>query len=177
MRDLTLYEQHRDEIIKAGTGSCLLWANNTLLAKAIELFSKESELLPQAVNHASVLVILQGIASGIMRVFNYESLDMGFAPHYLSTELSVYGGSVFWLKLKDNVDVADIEERAFKYDGTRYGYGQLLTFPWKRPEISLNEMICSESVEVVVTGKTVGQVHAPGELPDLGYWEAPVQIL
>lgn len=178
MNKLDLYQSYRDRIIAGGTGGIALWSHDSLLGAMIkELGPKQSKLLSRKVNHASVLVMLSGLASGDIRIFNYESLEDGFHPHYLSNELKNYDGSVFWLKLKEGYDQRAIEDRIFKYDSTPYGYKDLLRMAYRHPDIETSEMICSESTVVVVTGATTGKILAPGELPDLGCWEAPIQIL
>lgn len=166
MNDLSLYEKVRDRM---GTGDLLLWAADSLLGEAIRLFSKAE------VNHASVVVKMDGIRT--YRLFNYESLSDGFGPHYLSKELEKYEGSVWWLPLLEGHDRAAIEERVFQFDGTPYDYRTLFQMAVSAPDKDTSEMICSEAAEVVITGEAGGVVHSPGELPALGIFGPPVQIL
>lgn len=171
--DLTLYTAVREEMY---TGGILLWSSKKLLGDLIKrLGPEQSALLGEHVNHASVVVRLQGITT--FRLFNYESDQNGFEPHFLSHELERYEGSVFWCELKPGMDRAVIEERAFHMDGTPYGYKKLLFFPVGRPNKGDGTAICSEAADEVVTGEFVGKVRAPGELLDLGYWEDPIKIL
>jgi hypothetical protein len=170
-----LYQAARDHIIDNGTGGLLLWSGNSPLGNAIKACGpRQSKLLPEPVNHASVVLVMSGVEQS--RIFTYESLENGFQPHFLSHELEHYDGHVYWLPLKDRYSRKVIEDRMFQYDGTPYGYRELITFPIHRADISTETMICSESSEVVVTGNLTGKIHAPGELPDLGVWEEPVRI-
>jgi hypothetical protein len=173
MNDLTLYHTNRQRIINNGTGGLILWASDASLGDAIQaLGPTQSKLLPEPVNHASCILIMNGIKTA--RVFNYESLSNGFQPHFLRRELESYNGRVYWAPLKKGINQFEIEERMFEFDSTPYGFRELVLFPVKRPDIETDTMICSESVEVVVTGNLTGKVHAPGELPDLGYWEQEI---
>lgn len=148
------------------TGDLLLWAGRDILAKIIQLWSYPS--------HASTIVRLTGL--GRFRLFNYESLALGFRPHFLSHELRGCKGSVWWYKLKDQAQRAVIEDRIFRYDGTAYAFRTLFELPIERPDIETDQMVCSEAVEVV-EGITKGKVLTPAELPSLGLWEPPIQIL
>jgi hypothetical protein len=158
-----------------GTGDLLLWHGGSIIDELIMVIDhNQSKILPEKVDHASCVLKLQGITD--FRLFNYESLEHGFEPHFLSTELEKYDGSVYWLRLRGGQYLTDIEERMFRYDGVPYGYRQLFSFPFHDPEFSTSEMICSQSIQAVVLGQVDGLILSPGTLPDLGRWEEPIQV-
>ena len=157
----------------AGTGDAWLWQGKSDLDYAIQ--ANESSKYPIKCNHASVSVCLQGIRG--FRILNYEGTKTGFDPHGMSREIETFDGHVYWLKLKDGFDRGDIEERCFHYEHTPYDFKGLVKMAVTRPEIDVRHMICSVAVYVMVSGITTGRMKAPWELLDLGYWEAPAEII
>jgi len=163
-----VYEEVRDQI---NTGDLLLWHTYCLESQIIELKNNTSIKC----SHSSVTLRLEGLRTDWL--FDYGSLENGFEPHLLSKRLADHDGRVYWFPLKDSSKIADIEEQIRKYDGTPYGWKDLVAMAFYSPDKEPSEMICSEAVDIVVTGNVTGKILAPWDLPSLGLWGEPVEII
>jgi len=170
--DLTKYLAVRDQM---GSGDMLEWSGKSVLDVLIRIKTG------QDVNHTSLILNLESPASGPV-LMNVEAMADGVEPHFLSTELSLYDGRVFWYKLKREFknEIPVIESRMFFYAGrTGYAYCDLCHQLAGRTIIHegepLTTLFCSETAFVINGG--TGEVPWPGEVNKfLNRWEDRIEL-
>jgi len=163
---LANYLKYRNQM---STGDLLLWKSHSLLGAIIRWFSKAN------VNHASLVIPLMGLNQ--YRIFTTEALEHGIVPNFLSERLSKYEGEVFWYALNDEWDKKrpEIENKAFQYIGVPYDYRSLFKNAFGKVSADARELFCSEYCFICYGFE--GKAPTPGDMPKLGIFKDPVQIL
>jgi hypothetical protein len=168
MNNLSAYEAVKDQM---KTGDMILWSHNSLIGKLIEGFSHAN------VSHASLVIRLQEYEGLERRRFHMEATGKGVYPNLLSRALAHYDGEAWWYPLKDEWDSSRqaIGEKAFQWLGVDYDFEGTLRNAWEKVKADPTKLFCSEYV-FLCYGLS-GLAPTPGNLPGLGLFKEPVQIL
>ena len=138
MNNLDTYFSHRPLM---RTGDLLLWKSNSLLGRAIHLFSHSD------VNHAGLVLRLSEYDTE--RVFTLEALAGGIVLRVLSNRLMAHNGSCYWLSLQPDYSFAlwkELGREALLMVGTKYDYGSLFKQAVCRVSTKAEKLFCSEFV-------------------------------
>ena len=168
MNDLTTYEKLRPSII---TGSLLEWHGNSLISRAIRLRTGED------VNHSSLVITLESPYCG-HRVLLFEALSDGIDITFASQRLGVAAGQAYYYPIKEGIDPAPIEQRAFAYVGVHYDFISILEQLAGHVHIEAGRFFCSEFVQYCLGAKVGDDAYVPGELPrKFDKWTSRIQLI
>ena len=174
MENLEAYMKQRPQM---KTGDLLLWKSSSVIGWLIRLFSSGN------VNHAGLVLCLEEFAHLKDRRWTLEALEPGIVLHLLSRRLGKYDGSVWCYPLKEEYDYcrSDLGAWAIEKVGTPYDYGSLFKNALGRVSADANKFFCSEYAYMAYkeNGLPVDFEKAPrpADMPSLGIFDEPVQIL
>ena len=201
--NLDKYLSVRDMI---DTGDGLLWKGNSVLGRAIRIWSP-------SYNHASIVfnefkqeVNDEGMITPTWtRKHILEALDNGIVLRQISKRLEEYDGEAYWLPVKDQYKTwrEGVGSWALDQVGTKYDYGSIIKNMFGRASLSLNLLFCSEYLygawrweairrilgtndreEILSLWKSkdfeifgFSKAPRPAGILKMPIWEKPVQIL
>ncbi len=152
------------------TGTVILWQGNSLLSRAIRMFTRYS--------HAS-LVVRDLDPEKRDRVWLVEALETGLELRLLSERIKGYNGRVFAFR-PTGLDVLGRQERvkSFALDqcgrGIRYDYAGLFANILGRVSQDASRYFCSEFVATALEQAGINRIASfrderaarPGDIPD-----------
>jgi hypothetical protein len=167
MNNLAQYLAIREEM---KTGDMLAWASNSLIGRIIRWRSGPY-------SHTSGIIRLTEYEGLPKRRFTLEAMKYGFYPAILSNDLKNYAGRVWWYALKDewNPKRQAIGEKALSLIGIGYDYKSLFRNALGRVNSDARKLFCSEAWFLIYG--FAGKAPTPSDMPKLGIFKDPVQIL
>lgn len=123
------------------TGCAILWRDNSLLSRAIRMWSEFS--------HASLVVRMFDAGAGKDRVYLIEALELGLTLRHLSTRLAEYRGQAYVFRpvlsprQQNAIRLFATDKTA---EGVRYDYKGLFANIFGRISMDARRYICSEFV-------------------------------
>jgi hypothetical protein len=168
MNDLTLYNSIKDQM---KTGDLLQWESDSFIGWAIRLKTNSN------VNHSSVVIKLAEYEGLERRRFTDEALEHGVVLNYLSRRLENHAGHCWWYPLTDSWDGERqlIGERAMSFIGIPYDYDSLFKQLVGSVSADATKLFCSETC--FLSYGFSGKAPNPGQMPSLGIFKEPIQIL
>ncbi len=165
---LSRYETFKKDM---QTGDLLLWSSDSLIGAAIRFFTRSN------VNHASMILRFPEYEGAEGRRFTTEALEHGTVLNLLSRRLETHKGEVWWYPLKDewNPDRNEIGHRALELIGRPYDYKSLFENIACHVSTDAKKLFCSEYYYLSLG--LSGKAPRPNDLPGLGIFKPPVQIL
>ncbi len=167
MNDLTTYYKVRDLM---RTGDQLAFASAGLIGKIIMFRSGKY-------SHWGGIIRLQEYEGLERKRFTIEAIEHGFYPDILSNYIKNYKGHIWWYPLRDewNPRRHALGERALALIGTPYDYKSLFKQAIARVSTDAKKLFCSEAWYYIM-GFT-GKAPYPSEMPNLGVFKEPVQLV
>jgi len=170
MNDLSVYNSVKDRM---QTGDLLQWKSNSLLGWAIRWKTGSN------VNHSCLVLRFHEYEDAVGRRFTTEALEHGWVLNLLSRRLEQFDGEVWWYPLKEEFGIPAkriiIAQNALDFIGTPYDYKSIVKQLFGRVSADAKDLFCSEGVYICYGGQ--GTAPNPGEMPGLGLFKDPVQIL
>lgn len=162
--DLSLYYEHRDEL---KDGDLLQFSGNSVLSRLIR-WKTRSEF-----SHSALVIWIKDSD----RIFTQTAEHSGVSLIPLSVYLEKYDGDVYWYPLKDEWESKrlDIKKRALDFLGTSYDFKSLAAQLLFKVEADTSTLFCSESCFLCYGME--GIAPNPGELPSIGIFKDPTQLI
>jgi len=167
MNNLDAYLAVREQM---KTGDMLAWATPSLIGKLIMWRTGPY-------SHTSGIVRMKEYEGKPRRRFTIEAMEYGFYPSILSNEIQTYKGHIWWYALKDeyNDKRGAIGEKALSLIGIGYDYKSLFRNALGRVNSDARKLFCSEAWFLIYG--FAGKAPTPSDMPKLGIFKDPVQIL
>jgi hypothetical protein len=167
MNNLDVYMSIREQM---KTGDMLEWASNGIVGKIIRWRSGPY-------SHTSGIIRMSEYEGLERRRFAIEAAEKGLVLTVLSTDLKKYDGHCWWYPLKEdwNPMRQGIGEKALAAIGTPYDFQSLFKNALGHVSADAKRLFCSEAWYIFYGFK--GKAPTPSEMPKLGIFKEPVQII
>jgi len=168
MSKLIKYNEIKDDM---RTGDLLQWRSPSIIGRLIRWKTGSN------VNHSSMVIRLKEYEGRERRRWTTEALEHGTVLNLLSRRLNDFDGECWWYPLKDewNEKRGEVGERSVYFIGIKYDYKSLFAQLFSKVSADARRLFCSEYCYIAY-GFT-GKAPNPGEMPGLGIFKEPVQIL
>ena len=179
MNNMYMYELVKKDM---KTADMLQWHSNSILGAVIRLktqkhrsdYEKENDI---NINHTSMLIRLSEYEGEERRRWTQESLEHGVVLNLLRRRLERFDGHVWWYPLKPEYNEKRLEagRRAMAIIGAPYDYQSLFRLIVSKVSVEARNFFCSENY-LWCLGYD-GIALTPNEMPKLGWWERPIQLI
>jgi hypothetical protein len=146
------------------------------LGRIIQIFTHSR------INHAGLVIRFDQYQGQQGHVWTLEALAGGISLGLLSKVLGTYSGYCWLYPLKDQYDPLRnrLGEWALEQVGTPYDYYSLIMNAFGHVKTSVESLFCSEFnfLDWEKAGIVTGNIApTPADIPKLGIFKAPIQIL
>jgi hypothetical protein len=152
------------------TGDMLAWAGNSWISRIIRARSGPY-------SHTSGIIRLSEYEGMERKRYTIEATEKGLVLARLYNDLLHYDGHCWWYPLVESWDCLrqGIGEKALDAIGTPYDFGSLFRNALGHVSANAKSLFCSEAWYIFYGFK--GKAPTPSEMPKLGIFKDPVQIL